>query len=126
LPPAGPAASSHDQEVAIPGSLDESPAQTALTCADPAPRTVVELIYRLLSDTGNTIRTLTTIVVTLIVLGVVVHALKLSTGQIARDVTQHSVAYLVVSSFAGGGLLTGAVASAKKRVKKRNGSASGG
>lgn len=109
-----------------PVGREASPAQPSHTRADPTPKTAVELIYRLLSDTGNTVRTLAMLVVPLVVLAVVVHMLRLPAGQIARDFTRHSVAYLVGSSFAGGGLLTGLVASAKKRLKKRNGSASGG
>ena len=92
-----------------PAGRGASPAQPSHTRADPAPKTAVELIYRLLSDTGNTVRTLAVLVVPLVMLAVVIHLLKLPAG-----------------GFAGGGLLTGLVARAKKRLKKRNGSASGG
>jgi hypothetical protein len=112
--------------MAAPDNSDESPARPTHTCPDPVPKTVVELIHSLLTDTGNTVRTLAMVVVPLVVLACVIHALKLPAGHIIKDVTRHSVTYLAISSFAGGGLLTGGVARAKKRLKKRSGSASDG
>jgi hypothetical protein len=111
--------------VATPDNFEESPVRQTHTCPDPTPKTVVELIHSLLTDTGNTIRTLAMIVVPLVVLACVMHALKLPAGQIARGIARHSVTYLVISSFAGGGLVTGGVARAKKRLKKRSAEASG-